>query len=128
MRDLMWRRGGEKKKERPLTDKQKEKYKKLEQKIAAANNTLTDTVANAEQPKYADYIGKAIKDQAVQILMAAKTQQAALEMMFEVGWEGQASQVEKACRESMAQAQSATERLLKQIEDADEIIPVPRDS
>ena len=33
----------------PLTDKQKEKYQKLEQKLSAANNTLTDTVANVDQ-------------------------------------------------------------------------------
>ena len=37
------------KKEKPLTDKQKEKYQKLEQKLSSANNTLTETVANVEQ-------------------------------------------------------------------------------
>ena len=119
---------GEKKKERQLTDKQKEKYKKLEQKFSAASNSLKEAVAIVEQPEYDIYIGKAIRNQAHQILMTAKTQQAALEMMLEDGWEGKASEVEKACRENMAQAQSATTRLLRQIEDADEIIPIPRDS
>ena len=114
--------------QKQLSDKQKEKYKKLEQKFSAASNSLKEAVAIVEQPEYAGYIGKAIRDQATQILMTAKTQQAALEMMLEDGWEGKASEVEKACRENMAQAQSATTRLLRQIEDAEEIIPLPRES
>ena len=89
---------------------------------------MKEAVAIVEQPEYDIYIGKAIRDQATQILMTTKTQQAALEMMLEDGWEGKASEVEKACRENMAQLQSATTRLLRQIEDADEIIPIPRDS
>ena len=111
-----------------LSDKQKEKYKKLEQKFSAASNSLKEAVAIVEQPEYDIYIGKAIRDQATQILMTAKTQQAALEMMLEDGWEGKASEVEKACRENMAQLQSATTRLLRQIEDAEEIITLPRAS
>ena len=84
---------------------------------------MTETVAKVDKDKYADYIGKAIKDQAINILMEAKTQQAALELMLEEGWEGQASEVDNAFWASMAQAQSAETRLLKQIEDADEILP-----
>ena len=80
-------------------------------------------MASVEQEKYAGYIGKAIKDQSIQIIMASKAQQTALEMMLVEGWEGKASEVEKACRENMAQVQSAETRLLKQLEDADEIIP-----
>ena len=49
-------------------------------------------------------------------------------MMLEDGWEGKAVEVEKACRENMAQALSATTRLLRQIEDAEEIITLPRES
>ena len=37
------------KNKKPLTDKQKEKYQKLEQQLSAANNKLTETVAKVEQ-------------------------------------------------------------------------------
>ena len=37
------------KNKKPLTDKQKEKCHNLEHKLSAANNTLTETVANVEQ-------------------------------------------------------------------------------
>ena len=56
-------------------------------------------------------------------MMASEVQHVALELTLEEGWEGNASEVEKACRENMAQAQLAETRLLKQLEDADEIIP-----
>ena len=104
------------------------KVQETRAEFSAASNSLKEAVAVVEQPEYDIYIGKAIRDQATQILMTTKTQQAALEMMLEDGWEGKASEVENACRENMAQAQSATTRLLRQIEDADEIIALPRES
>ena len=42
-------------------------------------------MAIVEQPEYDGFIGKAIRDQATQILTATKAQHAALEMMLEDG-------------------------------------------